>query len=330
MVRSLRSGFFLGRPRFFFCLTGLTVGPPEADFTLFVEFIEFNMGSVYRQVSVSASRLECYHVLEHGNKGRVEEESVVGCRCTMRGMIVYYRLTPKESRYEEQRPIYKHNKYELSKFCLRSFVQAFSTIKPKIVFLMDECPVKWEKMVREIVPNAWEVEVVNVEKSGQDKSYLVQLELAREQSTQGGSDFGVREDEIVWFQEDDYYYLPGSEVGEKILSAVQELGFVNPYDHGEFYIQHQYHPSGPYEIKLVDEHHWRTVRFNTMTWGTSVKLLKKHWETLIKYGYWDKPTWEAMLAKGVPLWSPIPTLATHMHSEWLSPGINWKEHWNVE
>lgn len=235
-------------------------------------------------------------------------------------MIVYYRLSARESRHEDERPVYAHDKYRLVKFCLKSFVGAWGELRPRIVFLMDKCPADWSEMVREVIPAGWETEFVEVGKHGQDQSYLVQLEMAKKQG----------EEKTVFFQEDDYYYLPSEDTGEKIEAAIWELGFVNPYDHGEFYKMPDYHPTGPYEIKVVDDQHWRTVMFNTMTWGTRVELLKEYWQELTKHGCYDKDTWDGLREKGMRLWSPIPTLATHMHSEWLSPGIEWEEHWNVD
>jgi len=232
-------------------------------------------------------------------------------------MIVYYRLSSKGSKHENERPIYANDKKALVEFCLKSFVKAFSTIKPEIVFLFDEVPDDWIEMMERTVP--FKMDAVRLDDASQASSYFTQLNKARK----------VKNHEIVYFQEDDYFYIPNHRVGEKIITAISKLGFVSPYDHLEFYKMPDYHPSGPYEIMLINNHHFRTERFNTMTWGTTTKLLNEYFDTLMIHGYLDKPTWAEMRKAGAKIWSPIPSLSTHMHNHWLAPGIEWSKYFDV-
>lgn len=222
-------------------------------------------------------------------------------------MIVYYRMTPHHSYHESKRPIYAYDKLSLSALCLKSFVEGFADSKPTIVFLLDGCDAQWDAMIKGIVP--FKHTINHVTFNDQQQSYLHQLKLAK-----AVNDF-------VLFQEDDYLYLP--RISNKLLHAMKELGFVNPYDHREFYTNQDHF--GSKEVRLIKDHHWQAVRFNTMTWGAHSSLITEHWETLNKHGYWDQLTWDAMREEGVNLWSPIPALATHMHTEFLAPSVNWLE-----
>lgn len=224
-------------------------------------------------------------------------------------MTIFYRITPKESQHEEARPVLAHNKFKLVEFCLKSFLKVFKG--EKIVFLLDGCDKKWEKM---ILKNVKPQEVIHYDNIGQNESYLEQLELAS----------NLDDDEIVFFQEDDYYYLPNKNIKNILIEAIKQLGYVNPYDHMEFYTVPEYHSPLNNEIHLIANHHFRSCGHNTMTWGTTSANIKKHKAELKWTGFWDKATWDLMKQVGVTLYSPIPSFCTHMHKNYLSPGINWR------
>jgi hypothetical protein len=235
------------------------------------------------------------------------------------GMKVFYRLSPKNSAHEARRPRHAFNKLELARFCLKSFVEAFSEIKPKTTFILDNCDPDWDLMISGLVPWAYEIERINridnTPPMGYDHtSYYKQLDMAKEVN------------DYVWFQEDDYVYLPGA--GKKIEEALKVLEFVSPYDHLEFYTRTLEFHKPPFDIRLVGDQHWRTIDFNTMTWGCHSERITKYWDTLHLRGVWDKDTWTEMAKHGAKLWTPIPSLATHMHRDFLSPGIDWEEIFN--
>ena len=227
-------------------------------------------------------------------------------------MQVFYRMSPKISVHEAKRPRDSFNKLLLADRCLKSFVEGFADIEPPIHFLLDSCTPEWEKMIEKNMK--WEYEIENLDCNDQNTSYLIQLDRAKPL------------DEPVLFQEDDYVYLKN--VGKKIEDAIKELEFVNPYDHLEFYTKTYDFHKGPFEIKLIGDQHWRTIDFNTMTWGCHSGRLSDYWDILHHHGFWDKDTWDEMAKYGAKLWSPIPSLATHMHMDYLSPGIDWTRRFN--
>jgi hypothetical protein len=227
-------------------------------------------------------------------------------------MKVFYRMTPRHSIHEEKRPRHAFNKIALARMCLISFVEGFSDIKPKIHFLLDACDQEWDDMIKELVPFEYEIEHLNF--GSLFTSGLLQYDRAR----------GL--DEPILFQEDDYVYLKGS--GKKIDDAIRELEFVAPYDHREFYTVNQTFHKGPFDIKLIGEQHWRTIDFNTMTWGCHSGRIDNYWDPLHRKGFWDKDTWDQMAIEGAKLWSPIPSLCTHMHADFLAPGIDWEKRFN--
>ena len=220
-------------------------------------------------------------------------------------------MSPKNSAHETRRPRYGFDKIHLAQLCLRSFVEAFGELKPLVVFLLDSCGEEWDTMIKSEMKCGYLVEHLE---SNQNDSYLHQLDSAKD----------VRD--YVLFQEDDYVYLPGA--GQKLLDAMKVLEFVNPYDHREFYTRTSKFHKPPFDIKLVGEQHWRTIDFCTMTYGCHSDRIVKYWDTLHERGFWDKDTWDLMAKEGAKLWTPILTLATHMHRDFLPPGINWEERFN--
>lgn len=221
-------------------------------------------------------------------------------------MTIFYRITSKPSK--NVRPFFQSDKYSLVEFCLKSLVMAFRQVRPKIVFIFDDVPNNWLELL-ELVP--FDNDVVRV-KGDQNSTYTMQLDLAQ------------KEKEYVFFAEDDYYYTP--QAGSILLEGMKELPFVNPYDHLEFYTKPEYH-FGTFDIKLTKSSHWREDKFNTMTFGGHSDNFRKNMGVFKKHGYWDKPTWEELSSIGVKLYSPMPSVATHMDKEFLSPIVNWDELW---
>ena len=141
------------------------------------------------------------------------------------------------------------------------------------------------------------------------------------------------DDEIVYFIENDYLHKPGS---QKIIQEAFELGasFVSLYDHPDKYMV----PSkggNPYceggaedtRVYLIDSCHWKITNSTTMTFAAKVSTLKRTEETLRKWTSESHPNDFQMFldlrAQKELLITPIPGLATHGETAWLSPFCKW-------
>lgn len=221
-------------------------------------------------------------------------------------MTIIYRMCGIAS--TNPSPIHQDNKYKLNDLCLKSFITAFSDIKPKVIFLLDKCGVEYYKMLDQ-VPFDYEIETAEL---GINGTMLRAYEIASE-----------LEDYII-FQECDYLYR--GVIGNTYLKAMKELGIVSPYDHPNFYHFRELHKE-ECRIKLVDNHHFRTCERNTMTWGCHSNIIKEHRQIFDRYGYLDGQVWYDLKAEGLELWTPILSFATHMVKDCLAPGVNWKALW---
>lgn len=224
-------------------------------------------------------------------------------------MIVYYRMTDIPS--TNPSPILQDNKKELNKLCLKSFVQAFEEIEPQIEFICDFCPREYTEMIETICPFPHNIHYTML---GIDETARLQYDMANKQ------------DDDILFQECDYLYIPNS--GGDLLDGLNAFRLVSPYDHLNFYIDKTLH--SPHQtLRLVENHVWRTAERNTMTFAIKNKTFKKFYQTFRHYGYLDSQVWYDLLEHGQPMYTPLPSIATHMVRDWLSPYHDWKSLWKI-
>ena len=225
-------------------------------------------------------------------------------------MIVYYRLCGIPS--TNASPIFQEDKMRLNKLCLKSFVNAFKSVKPYIVFICDYCPPEYDDMIRRIVPFKYEIKHTEI---GINETMLMSYELAK-----------YSQAESILFAECDYLWIGGA--GRAFLNGLTELELVSPYDHLNFYIDSTIH-SEDCKIRLINDYHWRSTERNTMTFGMSRKAFIRNYEILKKYGYLDNDVWREMRENGYRLFVPIPSCATHMVRDFLAPSRDWSKLWKT-
>jgi hypothetical protein len=219
-------------------------------------------------------------------------------------MQVYYRITSIPS--TNPSPIYQEDKDELNEVCLKSFVKGFEDVNPKVTFIADYCTPRTIGMIDEICPFQKEVLPTHM---GINNTAILQFNMARESL----------EDEI-FYGECDYMYQP--KIGKKMVSAIQELDLVSPYDHLNYYLSKEH--SDIVVLKLVDDVHFRSVENATMTFGIKTSLFKETVDIWKRYGYLDKENWKEMRELGHLLFVPIPSFATHMCKSYMAPSIEWQ------
>lgn len=214
-------------------------------------------------------------------------------------MIIIYRAC-SVGNPDKHRPI--EGKYELVKYCFESFLKAFEGLEYRLVVLLDKPTPKFRELFK-----GYEVEETFYTSfnEGNINSFHRQIDLACDY---GGDSF--------MFVEDDYYFFPYA--GEKIIG--NDLPFFTPYDHPDHYVN----PEFDFERKLVIDngHHWVDTLSTTLTFGGKTEILCKEAETMKKYGWADHPMWKD-ITKRWRLYSPIPTLATHMENEWLATNVEY-------
>lgn len=219
-------------------------------------------------------------------------------------MLVIYRLC-SEGNPDKKRPIWP--KMKLVEACFTSVMKAFDC---EFHFIIDKPTVELVNLVK-TCSHPYTMEILHTQgwMEGNEASYFRQLDVASE-----------REDSVMLL-EDDYYLLPNA--GRKIEEALKELTFITPYDHPGYYTEtkHKYLR----KVVNVGDHHWQKVIDTTLTFGASSgRIIKDNIDKFKSNSVWDEHIWETL--GEYELWSPIPSLATHMETPYLSPVIKWQEY----
>ena len=259
-------------------------------------------------------------------------------------LAVAYRIYPKVSKVP---PVFGHDKYKLSEFCLESFKQSLGTLKVKMFVLLDNCPPEYEKLFEKYFNND-DLEFIKLDGIGNQATFSLQIKKLIDQNYS----------EIIYFAEDDYFYMPEQFIEMvEFLRENDDVDFVSPYDHLDYYtLDIHNHPN---YIKASEKRHWRTGSSTCLTFLTKKKTLEKTRRIFEKYtiGYSDYLIWfcltkyaifnpikliryiikgerafasmiihiwlkfpnEMLFGKRWKLWVPMPTISIHMERDFLPP-----------
>lgn len=156
-------------------------------------------------------------------------------------------------------------------------------------------------------------------------------------------DMGLDDEDAVYFVEDDYLHLPGTNPtpNDKFVDTFIEEGlgiadYVSLYDHMDKYI-----PASKGGNKFIGEDacettkvaltkstHWKLTNSTTMTFATRLGTLKDDKEVWEKYTMGSHPNDFAAFIelrhKGKSLITPLPGRATHCEPTWAAPLVEWE------
>jgi hypothetical protein len=144
-----------------------------------------------------------------------------------------------------------------------------------------------------------------------------------------------KDDEIIYFIENDYLHKPGS---QQIIEEGIELGasFVSLYDHPDKYLPpsqggNSYCEGGAEDTRvyLTESTHWKVTNSTTMTFAAKVSTLKENEEILRLNTSGTHPNDFQMFIElrnnNQLLITPIPGYATHGETAWLTPLTDWSK-----
>jgi hypothetical protein len=264
-------------------------------------------------------------------------------------LAVAYRIYPAVSKTPAVHP---DDKLRLAELCLRSFRASLGGLRAKVWALLDGCPPPFEELFRRHFDDD-ALEFVRLDRIGNLATFLLQIRILLEQ----------QDAERVYFAEDDYFYLPDQfPAMVEFKDRDPDIDFVTPYDHPDFYTRWMY--QGPHEVRVVDGRHWRTVGGTPLTFLTTRSVLQATAPVFRSYGAGNhdaslwfaltkhrvrQPFWllralrrdplgfrlvanawrysarEILTGRRWRLWAPTPSIATHMESCYLAPGVDWPD-----
>ncbi len=264
-------------------------------------------------------------------------------------LAIAYRVYPKVSRPALNLP-FGDDKYLLVEACFRSFQLSLGDVRAKYWVLLDGCPDIYEEIFRDRIP-ASDLVVARLPGVGNRATFARQIEILLQQEDAS----------LVYFAEDDYFYLPGQ--FPLMLDFIRDSGdvdFVSPYDHLDCY-KLDLHRT-PSWIRPHGNRHWRTAASTCLTFLTHKKTLASceptlrtfvrgnddcalwlsltkerifnpwpfarylvqnqfYWKILVKA--WLYCPWQILFGHQWKLWVPVPGIATHLDKDALSPTVDW-------
>ena len=235
-----------------------------------------------------------------------------------------YRASPGHSK-KESRPDYFDKKN-----CLVSFLKSVSKLPSNncgtLIFLNDG---DIENSLLALM-NSVDSEIINLSGVGNSESlrYAHSLVLTRDWD----------DGDLIYFAEDDYLYR--KEALQYLLNAsvdINEADYFTLYDHPDRYTRKDDVRNGLSKVYINRDCHWRTVESTPQSFGVRIKAFKRDaW--IHKLGTMfntprGREMFRAVQGIGKYRWkfpkhmliSPIPSLATHMETEFLSKNIDWQE-----
>lgn len=268
-------------------------------------------------------------------------------------IAIAYRIYPKMSKPMAKFP---DNKLMFSDFCLKSLKASLGNLKVKMWVLLDKCPEAYEEMFKKYFSEP-DLVLLKLDGIGNAATFGLQIKLLDEQ----------QDADLVYFAEDDYFYLPNQFVRlVEFIRAHADAHFVTPYEHPDYYSLdiHRHTP----EIRLYGGLKWRTGVATTCTLLTTKTILAQTkpylntynvdknydvsiWMSLTKYNVlnpfrilkylfthmdffkmigrsWLHCWKQILFGKAYKLWNPTPSIATHMEKEFLGPNVDWETIFN--
>lgn len=260
-------------------------------------------------------------------------------------IAVAYRIYPRVSKIPALHP---ENKFALAELCLRSFRASLGPLRTKVFAILDGCPAEYESLFSKLFDDD-DLEFVRLAGAGNQSSFRRQLELLLDQNFA----------DAVYFAEDDYFYrAPFS----PMLNFLPRADFISPYDHPDYY-DLPLHPRAQrisagetqhwrmaastcmtflttkstlaraetifstYMDGNLDVSLWLSLTKQTVTNPLAMWQLFRQRASLPCWRYvrrtWENGWRQVLFGPRFSLWTPIPSIATHIEKAFLAPAINW-------
>lgn len=265
-------------------------------------------------------------------------------------LAVAYRVHPKSSRSAP--PAFKNDKFKLVELCFKSFKTSLDSLKVKLWILVDNCPVEYENMFRQVWKSD-DLTFVRFQGITGAAALKEQIRILTEQS----------DSEVVYCAEDDYFYLAGQfQMAVDFLNQNPAIDFISPYDHPDIHTTDLHNEKSP--SKQFGGKVWNSCCSTTHTFLTTRSTLREcqdvlrvtkasipdlaQWLALTKrrvfdiknllkwcvtHQYWAASimiAWnyywtQILFGRQRTLWIPHPSIATHMAVGMEAPGVDWQK-----
>jgi hypothetical protein len=141
----------------------------------------------------------------------------------------------------------------------------------------------------------------------------------------------IKDDDIVYFVEDDYLHLPNSLSVLREIFSSSNVDYISLYDHADKYMPgyfEHYARGFVSQLYVTEKCHWRTTPSTTNSYAMKFSTLKRDIDVHYKYsktGYisQDHAKFCELWNIGKSLVTPIPGYSTHVENNLMSPTTDW-------
>lgn len=266
-------------------------------------------------------------------------------------VAVAYRIYPGLSKPASGLP-FAGNKYLLSAVCLQSFKESLSGLRVKIWVLLDGCPPQYRDLFLQYF-DAEDLVFADLDRAGNQGTFEAQIDLLLSQT----------DAEVVYFAEDDYFYLPKQfSTLVSFLRAGGDVDFVSPYDHPDCFRLDLHR--GTTLLRSFGGRYWSSAASACLTFLTRQETLRKtqHCFRTYCFGNHDCSVWliltkhsifsplkllrglarkdqrlqarivmkawvngwkQILFGRKWKLWMPTPGVATHLDADAIPPSFDW-------
>lgn len=145
----------------------------------------------------------------------------------------------------------------------------------------------------------------------------------------------LEDSQLIYLTEDDYIHRSNAKT--VLLEGLDRAAYCSLYDHKDKYIPasrggNQYtEDDGGQQTRILTTNsaHWRLTNSTTLTFASSIKVLREDENIWSKWTAGSHPNdYQAFLElnlKGRSLITPIPGYSTHAEMAWASPFIDWEK-----
>jgi hypothetical protein len=265
-------------------------------------------------------------------------------------VVIAYRIYPQVSK---QPLVFANDKLRLSELCLASLYRSLGALKVKIYAILDNCPAEYEALFHKYFAHR-NLEIIHLQGVGNGATFKKQIELLSSQTNT----------EFVYFAEDDYVYRP-NEFAAMIdfMRSVPNADFVTPFDHHDYYTLDLHRHA--VRVCSSGAYHWQQRNSTCLTFLARLSSLREAanvfetfaqknfdaslWLSLTKFHVWNPFTivkylrkedrfmfkilakaWyfnamQIITGRRYELWSPMPSIGTHLQYDTIAPVIDWKK-----
>lgn len=224
-------------------------------------------------------------------------------------MIIFYRFSDgSQGGYKEKLPAAtKQN-------CFLNFISAFPVSQYEYFVIADNVSDESLAFLQKHIPTD-RVLRTDFKSGGHSFLYAVRAALS----------LSINEEAIVYFVEDDYVHTmdAGTIIKEGLIYGHYVTGYAHPDKFNEYGV------GEPCQMYLSKHSYWKTTHSTTMTFATTVKILKEDWDDFVMYCHTGYPYDHAMFLhlgekKGRRVVHSVPGCSTHAEVAWLSPLVDWE------